>query len=116
MMLAHPRQSSDPEEHILKLPTLVAGSLLLSLVVCTSAAAPRSSSLPPNFVFILAEGQGWSSASSQMDNQIAESRSEVNLTVNLDELAKQGMRFANAYSASPRCTPSRASLLTGKSP
>jgi arylsulfatase A-like enzyme len=51
-----------------------------------------------------------------MDDQIAESRSELNQTPNLDRLAKQGMRFASAYAASPRCTPSRAALLTGKSP
>jgi arylsulfatase A-like enzyme len=70
----------------------------------------------PNFVVVMAEAQGWSSLSTPMDDRIPNSKSEVNLTVNLDRLAKEGMRFSDAYSASPRCTPSRASFFTGKSP
>ncbi|NCP33481.1 MAG: sulfatase-like hydrolase/transferase [Armatimonadetes bacterium] len=37
-------------------------------------------------------------------------------TPNLEKLAGEGIRFSNAYASSPRCTPSRASLFTGKSP
>jgi arylsulfatase A len=37
-------------------------------------------------------------------------------TPNLDRLANQGMRFTNAYAAAPVCSPTRAALLTGKSP
>lgn len=35
---------------------------------------------------------------------------------NLDKLAKEGVRFTNHYSASPYCSPSRGSILTGKYP
>lgn len=37
-------------------------------------------------------------------------------TPHLDQLAREGMRFTNAYTTSPQCTPSRASLMTGRAP
>ena len=80
--------------------------------VAQRRAAPR----PPNFIILLGEGQGWSSTSVQMDEAVPASKSRFIQTPNLERLAKEGMRFANAYAASPRCTPSRAALLTGKTP
>jgi arylsulfatase A len=37
-------------------------------------------------------------------------------TPNLDKLASDGIKFTNFYSAAPVCSPSRAGLLTGRSP
>ena len=37
-------------------------------------------------------------------------------TPNLDRIAREGVRFAHAYSSTPTCTPARAALLTGMSP
>ena len=37
-------------------------------------------------------------------------------TPNIDRLASEGMRFSNAYSANPLCSPTRASIMTGKNP
>ena len=37
-------------------------------------------------------------------------------TPNLDRIASSGIRFQNAYSSTPTCTPARAALLTGMSP
>jgi arylsulfatase A-like enzyme len=37
-------------------------------------------------------------------------------TPNLDRLAQQGIRFSNAYSASPICTPTRCAFMTGRYP
>jgi len=100
------------------------GAPLLVLTRCTifallfalPAGAAEAESPRPSFVVFMAEAQGWSSLSSPIDDQVPNSKSDVNLTVNLDRLAKQGMRFSCAYAASPRCTPSRASFFTGKSP
>lgn len=70
----------------------------------------------PNFVVILGEGHGWTSTSVQMDDAVPNSKSSIVRTPSLEKLAQGGMRFANYYSPSPRCTPTRASLFTGKSP
>jgi arylsulfatase A len=87
------------------------------LLVCVLLAANLfGAETRPNFVVILGEGQGWSSTSVPMDDSVPSSRSDSVRTPNLERLAKEGMRFANFYAPSPRCTPSRAALFTGKSP
>ena len=70
----------------------------------------------PNFIVIFGEAHGWANSSVQMDDAIPKSKSDFYHTPNLERLARDGMRFANAYAASPRCTPSRAALMTGKTP
>ena len=84
-------------------------AFILGSLAASAAAAP-------NFVFILGEGMGWTSTSVRMDPDIPESRSEYFRTPNLQRLAEGGMRFANFYAPSPRCTPPRATYFTGKSP
>lgn len=84
--------------------------LILSTVLVASASGK------PSFVFIQGEGKGWSSTSVQVDPDIPESRNDYFRTPNLERLAAGGMRFANFYAPSPRCTPSRATYFTGKSP
>ncbi|MCU0784033.1 MAG: sulfatase-like hydrolase/transferase [Verrucomicrobia bacterium] len=71
---------------------------------------------PPNFIVILGEGSGWTSSSVQMDDRNPASKGTGVRTPNLERLAAAGMRFSDGYAASPRCTPSRAALFTGKSP
>ena len=87
-------------------------ALLLVPLTALHAAAPAQ----PNFVVILGEGHGWSSTSVQMDDAVPASKSADVSTPNLETLAQGGMRFANFYAASPRCTPSRAAIFTGISP
>jgi arylsulfatase A-like enzyme len=62
----------------------------------------------PNIVFILVDDMGW------MD--IGANGSRFYETPNVDKLAGEGMRFTQAYAASPICSPTRASILTGKNP
>ena len=63
---------------------------------------------PPNIVFILADDLGW--------KDLGCYGSEFYETPNLDRLAREGMRFTDAYASACVCSPTRASLLTGKSP
>jgi arylsulfatase A-like enzyme len=62
----------------------------------------------PNFVFFLIDDLGW--------KDLGCYGSTFYETPNIDRLAAHGMRFTNAYTASPVCSPTRASLMTGKHP
>ncbi len=62
----------------------------------------------PNIILILADDLGWA------DLQCY--GSTFYETPNLDRLAAMGIRFTNSYASSPVCSPTRASLLTGKYP
>ncbi len=89
----------------------------IGIVMAAVCGSPVASAAPqPNFVFILGEGHGWSSTSVQMDDAVQASKSAFVRTPNMEKLAADGMRFANFYAPSPRCTPSRVALFTGKSP
>ncbi len=90
--------------------------LLLFAIFAAAHALRAATPQHPNFVFILGEGHGWSSTSVQMDETVPGSKSAVVRTPNLEKLAQAGMRFANFYAPSPRCTPSRVAYFTGKSP
>ncbi len=62
----------------------------------------------PNVVFILADDLGWAQAGCY-GNGFYE-------TPNIDRLAAEGMKFTDAYAACPVCSPTRASVMTGKYP
>ena len=70
----------------------------------------------PNIILILADDQGWGATSVKMDKNISESASDFIRTPNLEKLSKNGVVFSNAYAAHPNCSPTRASILTGKCP
>lgn len=63
----------------------------------------------PNIVFIVVDDLGYS------DVEYMNTKEGVR-TPNINELSKSGMVFNNAYAAAPVCSPTRASILTGKSP
>lgn len=62
----------------------------------------------PNIVFFLVDDLGWA--------DIEPFGAKFYETPNLDKLAKEGMKFTNAYAASPVCSPTRASIMSGKYP
>jgi len=74
----------------------------------TIAQVPFRSGPRPNILFILADDLGWADLSCY-------GRPDYK-TPNLDRLAAQGMRFTNAYSAAPVCTPTRVGFHTGRYP
>ena len=85
-------------------------SLLLFLAGCEETK-PGKAPEPvfaekPNIIFILADDLGYGELGAYGQAHIQ--------TPNLDQLAKEGLRFTQHYSGSPVCAPSRAALLTGK--
>jgi len=71
---------------------------------------------PPNFVLIYIDDLGWDNTSVLMDRRHPNDKQKFYETPNLEKLALRGMRFSNAYSPAPVCTPSRKSIQIGKSP
>lgn len=98
---------------------IAVGAQLFAVVigaVLLPANSLAASPTQPNFIVILGEGSGWASTSAQMDDRNPASKSSTIKTPNIERLAAAGMRFSDGYAASPRCTPSRAALFTGRSP
>ena len=62
----------------------------------------------PNIVMIFMDDMGW--------RDLGCSGSTFYETPNIDALCREGMRFDRAYAACPVCSPSRASLMTGRHP
>jgi arylsulfatase A-like enzyme len=61
----------------------------------------------PNFLVIYSDDHGWADLGQQgADKDIR--------TPNLDQLAKDGVRFTRGYVSAPQCTPSRCGLITGR--
>lgn len=79
------------------------------LVLFTSVACQKKQSAPPNFVFILVDDLGWADVGANWPETFYE-------TPNIDRLAKRGIRFSQAYSAHPVCSPTWAAIMTGKHP
>ena len=82
--------------------------LVLSLTLLGLSSACNRRLERPNIVLILADDLAW--------NQLGCYGSRFYETPHLDALARQGMRFTDAYAASPICSPTRASIMTGKHP
>jgi arylsulfatase A-like enzyme len=74
-----------------------------------TAAPDTPPAAPMNIVFILADDLGWSDTTLFGTTRLYQ-------TPNLERLAKRGMLFSRAYAASPLCSPTRASILTGQNP
>ena len=70
----------------------------------------------PNFIVVLTDDQGWTSLSSSMDKTKPQAKSDYHQTPHIDSLLEEGMRFSNGYAAAPVCSPTRYSILFGKSP
>jgi arylsulfatase A-like enzyme len=83
----------------------IGSAVAVSLLANTTSSQTRGR---PNILFILADDLGYGDLScyGRPDYQ----------TPNLDRLSAQGVRFVNAYSASPLCTPTRCAFITGRYP
>src|SRR5713101_3747674 len=81
---------------------------LLPLLAVLQVAAAEPKPDRPNLIFILADDLGV--------NDLGCYGRKDHHTPHLDKLATEGMRFNSFYCAQPICSPSRAALLTGKTP
>ena len=83
-------------------------SLFLAFCSLLGVCGLVAESAKPNVILFLVDDMGW------MDSTVY--GSEYYETPNMERLARMGVTFSNAYAANPLCSPTRASLITGKYP
>ncbi len=82
--------------------------VLLAVLSCAGVACAQDAGKRPNILYIMADDLGWGDLGSYGNESIA--------TPNLDALASGGMQWTQFYAASAVCSPTRASVLTGRYP
>jgi len=93
---------------ILAFPALLACAAAVNAEPQTRGTDESSSGRPPNVVLFLIDDLGYTDVGCY--------GSDFYETPNIDRLAREGMRFTDAYAACCVCSPTRVSVLTGKNP
>ena len=92
--------------HVVLLLAALLGLALSPAATRGHTAAAQTSATPPNIIVILADDLGW--------GDLGAYGHPTNRTPHLDAMAREGFRATSAYAPSPSCSPTRASLLTGR--
>lgn len=85
---------------------VVAATVAVAAAIPTAAIGQESGAAAPNIVFIITDDMSWAHMGAYGSDEVD--------TPNLDRLAAEGAIFENAFVSTPSCTPSRASILTGR--
>lgn len=90
-------------------PWISAGVTALALLgSCALRPSADASAARPNILLILVDDMGWTDLGCYGNARVD--------TPRIDAFAAEGMRFTDAYAAAPVCSPTRASIMTGKTP
>ncbi|MEM7700162.1 MAG: sulfatase-like hydrolase/transferase, partial [Verrucomicrobiota bacterium] len=81
---------------------------ILTLAVMVWIACGAAASARPHIILVMADDQGW--------GDMAYNGHPTVVTPHFDEAAAKGIRFDRFYAAAPVCSPTRASVLTGRTP
>ncbi len=91
------------------LPTVTTVAMQLVCVTFATAFSPLGFAADrPHIVLVMADDQGW--------GDMAYAGDPVLHTPNFDDAAASGLRFDRFYAAAPVCSPTRASVMTGRTP
>ncbi len=83
------------------------GILLPFLAILISFGCGESEPPPPNIILLMADDMGW--------GQTGYYNHPLLKTPNLDAMAAAGLQFDRFYAGAPNCSPTRATVLTGRS-
>ena len=78
--------------------------LALSILISASIVAAEK----PHIILVMADDQGWGDMAFMGHPDV--------VTPNFDKAAAEGLRFDKFYAAAPVCSPTRASVMTGRTP
>ena len=87
---------------------LILGAAILMAIGYSYCQVESGQSKAPNVIMFLVDDLGW--------RDVGCYGTEMYETPNIDKLAREGVKFTNAYAACHVCSPTRASLLSGKYP
>ncbi|MEM7375512.1 MAG: sulfatase-like hydrolase/transferase [Bacteroidota bacterium] len=85
--------------------------VLILMLGCSSSSlrqSPQKTNTPPNIVLVMADDQGWGDMG-YYDHPVLQ-------TPHFDEMAATALRFDRFYAAAPVCSPTRGSVMTGRTP
>jgi len=88
--------------------TILSMIFLVAFAFSTAHAQTASSEKRPHIIFVMADDMGW--------GQTGYRNHPVLKTPNLDLMAANGLRFERFYAGCCVCSPTRASVLTGRTP
>lgn len=80
--------------------------IYISILLGLSISEKTLHAAPPNVILILMDDMGW--------RDVGFAGNDFVETPNLDRLAKEGIRFTQAYASAPNCAPTRACLMSGQ--
>ena len=80
--------------------------LCIGAVAATGRVAVADRSDRPHIIFVMADDMGW--------GQTGYRNHPLLRTPNLDAMAAEGLRFEQFYAGAPVCSPTRASVMTGR--
>ena len=86
---------------------ILSGLISIVLFACNGAYETKKDLKRPNILLLVADDMGYADL---------DCYGGISNTPNLNKLAENGLLFTDFYAAAPNCSPSRAGLLTGKSP
>ena len=92
----------------MKKTALFSSLRLCALCIFITAVPTLIDAKQTNFLFFLVDDMGWA--------DIGANGSKFHETPNIDRLARSGMRFTQGYAAGSVCSPTRASIMTGRHP
>lgn len=82
--------------------------LFISCFAASLVFTSCSKKVPENVIIFFVDDLGW--------REVGSYGNDLNETPNIDALADDGVRFTRAYATAPVCSPTRASMMTGKYP
>lgn len=102
---------------IVKLPRIYFGLVFAVLLMQSFLSCPHvRADERPNIIFMMSDDQSWNGLAVSMHPEMDNSKNPVVDTPNLSRLAEQGMRFSAAYAPASVCSPTRLSIMNGRSP
>ncbi|HLR26226.1 MAG TPA: sulfatase [Fodinibius sp.] len=91
------------------------GFIFLLLLGMMGCVGKKKESPKPNIMLFFVDDLGWQDTSVPFHTEKTPFNERYQ-TPNMERLAEQGRLFTNAYAASPVCTPTRSSIITGRNP